>query len=261
MVRIQIEKAMPYSPEEMTTDSELISQSERGRHFGRGGQQREVNELAAPLIARGLIPSQVTICRTARGDAQPRRHLPFHLSGERVDRLRDRRGRKSQFHPQPRWRGRAPTAARPSPTDLERRAAGDQHFRSRILLAESLYEFRDTVEGIFATNAELIAVEVPPAETRLNLLPESWRARRAQLVRLKQWKKRLLIGAAAYAALLLLFRLPPHPPLSDSAARQANLDRRAQNGVCPGDGSEMEGAGPGDRPALLPDRSPRPLVR
>jgi hypothetical protein len=75
----------------------------------------------------------------------------------------------------------------------------------RVLLGENLYEFRDTVEGIFATNAELIAVEVPPSETQLNLLPESWRARRAQLVRLKQWKKRLLIGAAAYAALLVLF--------------------------------------------------------
>jgi hypothetical protein len=75
----------------------------------------------------------------------------------------------------------------------------------RILLAESLYEFRDTVEGIFATNAELIAVEVPPAELRLNLLPESWRARRAQLVRQKEWRKRLLIGAGAYAGVLLLF--------------------------------------------------------
>ncbi|HEX7518138.1 MAG TPA: hypothetical protein VF345_12745, partial [Chthoniobacterales bacterium] len=30
MVRIQIEKAMPYSTEEMTTDSEIISQTEEG---------------------------------------------------------------------------------------------------------------------------------------------------------------------------------------------------------------------------------------
>src|SRR6202023_1149222 len=68
-----------------------------------------------------------------------------------------------------------------------------------------LYELRDTVEGIFATTAELIAVEVPPAESRLNLLPESWRARRAQLVRQKEWRKRLLIGAGSYAGLLFLF--------------------------------------------------------
>jgi hypothetical protein len=46
---------------------------------------------------------------------------------------------------------------------------------------------------------------LPPAESRLNLLPESWRARRAQLARLKQWRKRILIGAVVYASLLLLF--------------------------------------------------------
>jgi hypothetical protein len=75
----------------------------------------------------------------------------------------------------------------------------------RIFLAESLFELRDTVEGIFATPSELIAIEVPPAETGLNLLPESWRQRRAQLLRQKEWRKRLLVAAGAYAALLLLF--------------------------------------------------------
>src|SRR2546423_764023 len=75
----------------------------------------------------------------------------------------------------------------------------------RVLLAESLCELRDTVEGIFATSAELIAVEVPPAESRLNLLPESWRHRRAQLVRQKEWRKRIVIGAAAYGGFFLLF--------------------------------------------------------
>jgi hypothetical protein len=68
-----------------------------------------------------------------------------------------------------------------------------------------LFELRDTVEGIFAMPSELIAVEAPPAETRLNLLPDSWRQRRAQLVRQTEWRKRLLIAAGAYAGVLLLF--------------------------------------------------------
>ena len=74
-----------------------------------------------------------------------------------------------------------------------------------ILLDETLFALRDTVEGIFATNVELIAVEVPPAETRLNLLPASWRARREQLARQKEWRTRLLVAGCAYAGLLLLF--------------------------------------------------------
>jgi hypothetical protein len=39
----------------------------------------------------------------------------------------------------------------------------------------------------------------------LNLLPQSWRQRRAQIVRQAEWKKRLLWAGGAYAALLFLF--------------------------------------------------------
>ncbi|HEX8899012.1 MAG TPA: hypothetical protein VF751_09960, partial [Chthoniobacterales bacterium] len=54
MVRIQIEKAMPYSPEEMTTDSEVISQSEEGSVISAVAVHNEkLNELATPLISRG----------------------------------------------------------------------------------------------------------------------------------------------------------------------------------------------------------------
>ena len=64
---------------------------------------------------------------------------------------------------------------------------------------------RDTVEGIFANSVELIAVEVPPADTGVNLLPESWRQRRAQVVRRGEWRKRIIWAGGAYAALLVLF--------------------------------------------------------
>ena len=48
-------------------------------------------------------------------------------------------------------------------------------------------------------------MEVPPVDTGLNLLPESWRQRRAELVRRGEWRKRLLWAGGAYAALLALF--------------------------------------------------------
>jgi hypothetical protein len=50
-----------------------------------------------------------------------------------------------------------------------------------------------------------VAVELPPAETKLNLLPESWRQRRAQLVRQGEWRKRLLWAGGVYAGLLAIF--------------------------------------------------------
>jgi hypothetical protein len=207
MVRIQIEKAMPYSPEEMTTDSELISQTQEGSVISAVAVNNEkLNELAAPLLARGLIPSQVTIYAGQRAAT----HSPegtslfIYRENEAIVCAIAEEGKVSFTHSLDGADALQLQRDLPQLT-LSAELQGINTSAPRILLAENLYEFRDTVEGIFATNAELIAVEVPPAETRLNLLPESWRARSAQLVRLKQWKKRLLIGAAAYCGLLVLF--------------------------------------------------------
>jgi hypothetical protein len=207
MVRIQIEKAMPYSTEEMTTDSEIISQTEEGSVVSAVAVHNEkLGELAAPLISRGLIPSQVTVYAGHRAAT----HLPegtalfIYPENESLVCAISEEGKLSFT------RTLDGADALQLQRDLPQLALsaelqGINTSSPRIFLAENLYEFRDTVEGVFATRSELIAVEVPPADSRLNLLPESWRQRRAQLVRLKEWKKRLLVAACAYAGLLLLF--------------------------------------------------------
>lgn len=207
MVRIQVEKAMPYSPEEMTTDSELIAQNEEGSVISAVAVHNEkLNELAAPLIARGLIPSQVTVYAGHRAAT----HSPegtalfIYPENESIVCAIAEEGKLSFTHNLDGADALQLQRDLPQLT-LSAELQGINTSAPRVLLAENLYEFRDTVEGIFATNAELIAVEVPPAESRLNLLPESWRQRRAQLLRQKEWRKRLLIGAAAYIGLLLLF--------------------------------------------------------
>jgi len=207
MVRIQIEKAMPYSPEEMTTDSEVISQTDDGSVISAVAVHNEkLNELAAPLMSRGLIPSQVTVYaghRAATHSPQGTSLLIYPENASIVCAIAEE-GKVSFTHSLDGADALQLQRDLPQLT-LSAELQGINTSAPRILLAESLYEFRDTVEGIFATNAELIAVEVPPAESRLNLLPESWRQRRAQLIRQKEWRKRLLIGAAAYAGLFLLF--------------------------------------------------------
>jgi hypothetical protein len=79
----------------------------------------------------------------------------------------------------------------------------DTNFSS-VLLDESLYALREPLESVFAARADLVAVEAPPAAVRLNLLPEAWKQRSRQLVRQREWRKRLLWAGAAYAAILLL---------------------------------------------------------
>jgi hypothetical protein len=211
MVRIQVEKAMPYSPEEMTTDSEVISQSEEGSVISAVAVHNEkLNELAAPLLNRGLIPSQVTVYaghRAATHSPEGTSLFIYPENGSIVCAITEE-GKVSFTHSLDGADALQLQRDLPQVT-LSAALQGINTATPRVLLAESLYEFRDTVEGIFATNAELIAVEVPPAESRLNLLPESWRQRRARLATLKQWRKRVLIGAAVYVGifLLLLFYL------------------------------------------------------
>jgi hypothetical protein len=207
MVRIQVEKAMPYSPDEMTTDSELIAQSEEGSVISAVAVHNEkLNELAAPLISRGLIPSQVTVYaghRAATHSPEGTSLFIYPENGSIVCAISEE-GKLSFTHSLDGADALQLQRDLPQLT-LSAELQGINTSAPRVLLAENLYEFRDTVEGIFATNAELIAVEVPPAESRLNLLPESWRLRRAQVLRQKEWRKRLLLGAAAYVALLTLF--------------------------------------------------------
>lgn len=207
MVRIQIEKAMPYSTEEMTTDSEVISQSEEGSVISAVAVHNEkLSELAAPLISRGLIPSQVTVYAGHRAAT----HLPegtalfIYPENEAIVCAITEEGKLSFTR----------TLDGADPLQLQRdlpqlalsaELQGINTSNPRVFLAENLYEWRDTVEGVFATRLELIAAEVPPADTRLNLLPESWRQRRAQLARFKEWRQRALVAACAYGGLLLLF--------------------------------------------------------
>jgi type IV pilus assembly PilN-like protein len=207
MVRIQIEKAMPYSTEDMTTDSEVISQTEEGSVISAVAVHNEkLSELAAPLLSLGLIPSQVTVYAAQRAatHAPMGSALLIYPESEAIVCAIAEEGKLSFTR----------TLDAADPLQLQRdlpqlalsaELQGINTSFPKILLDESLYALRDTVEGIFASTADLIAVEVPPANTGLNLLPESWRQRRAQVVRQGEWRKRLLWVGGAYAALLVLF--------------------------------------------------------
>jgi hypothetical protein len=207
MARIQIEKAMPYSTEEMTTASEIVSETEEGSVISAVAVHNEqLSELASPLLSLGLIPSQVTVYAAQRAAT----HAPLgaalliYPESEAIVCAIAEEGKLSFTR----------TLDGADPLQLQRdlpqlalsaELQGINTSFPKILLDESLYGLRATVEGIFASPVELIAVEVPPADTGLNLLPESWRQRRAQVVRRGEWRKRILWASGAYAAVLVLF--------------------------------------------------------
>ena len=191
----------------MTTGSEIISQTEEESVISAIAVHNEqLSELAAPLLSLGLIPSQVTVYAAQRAatHAPAGSALLIYRECEAIVCAIAEEGKLSFTR----------TLDAADPLQLQRdlpqlalsaELQGINTSFPKILLDESLYGLRDTVEGIFTSSVELIAVEVPPADTGLNLLPESWRQRRAQVVRQGEWRKRIIWASGAYAALLLLF--------------------------------------------------------
>ena len=206
MVRIQIEKALPFSPDEVTTDFELIEQNETESIISAVAVRNEqLAEIAAPLLAGGYIPRQVTVYAAQRASthAPEGNALLIYPEGETLVSAVTENGKVSLTRT---LDGVAPEQLRIELPQLALSAElqGISVSFPNVLLDETCYELRDTVQGIMASPTELVSVETPPASVKLNLLPESWRQRRSQLARQGEWRRRLLWAGAVYAGLLFL---------------------------------------------------------
>ena len=209
MVRLQIEKALPFSAEEVTTDFELIEQNGHESVISAVAVRNErLTEIAGPLLNKGIIPRQITVYAAQRAMtyAPEGRALLIYPEGETLVSAVTENGKGSLTRT---LDGNAPEQLQMELPQLALSAElqGINTAFPNVLLDESCYELRDTVQGILASATELVGIETPPASVKLNLLPDSWRQRRVQLVRRGEWQKRLTFAGGAYAALLLLFLL------------------------------------------------------
>ena len=209
MVRIQIEKALPFSAEEVTTDFELIEQNENESVISAVAVRNEqLAEIAAPLLDKGIIPRQVTVYAAQRASthAPEGRALLIYPEGETLVSAITENGKVSMTRA---LDGIAPEQLKTELPQLALSAElqGIKGSFPNVLLDESCYELRDTVQGILASPTELVSIETPPASVKLNLLPESWRQRRAQLAKRSEWQKRLTLVGGVYGAVLALLLL------------------------------------------------------
>lgn len=224
MIRIQIEKVLPFSPEEVTTDFEVIEQGEGESVVSAVAIRNEqLAEIAAPLFDRGFIPRQVTVYAAQRAStyAPKGNALLIYPEGETLVYAMTENGKLSLARVFENGNGEQLQLELPQ-LRMSAELQGINASSSNVLLDESCYEMRDTVQGILASPPEIVGIELPPAAVKLNLLPESWRRRRSQLIRQSEWRKRLLwIGGAYVALLCLLFAY-----LGLLRFQIGNLDRR-----------------------------------
>ncbi|PYJ38138.1 MAG: hypothetical protein DME84_05615 [Verrucomicrobia bacterium] len=209
MIRIQIEKLLPFAADEVTTDFELIQQDENESVVSAVAIRNEqLTEMASPLLNRGYIPRQITVYAAQRAST----HAPtgnavlIYPEGETLVYAVTENGKLSLARVFEGGNGAQLQLELPQ-LRLSAELQGIDASSPNVLLDETCYELRDTVQGILASSAEIVGIELPPAPVKLNLLPESWRRRRLQLVRQAEWRKRLLWAGGAYGALLFLLLL------------------------------------------------------
>jgi hypothetical protein len=206
MVRIQMEKALPFSPEELTTDYELIEQHDNESVISAVAVRNDrLAEIAAPLLEHGYIPRQVTVYAAQRASthAPQGSALLIYPEGDTLVSAVTENGKVSLT--------RTLDSVSPEHLHIElpqlalsAELQGINAAFPNVLLDETCYELRDTVQGILASNPAIVGVETPPAAIKLNLLPESWRQRRFQLARHAEWRKRLVWAGAVYGGLFFL---------------------------------------------------------
>ena len=206
MIRIQIEKMLPFSAEDLTTDFEVIEQDENESVVSAVAIRNEqLAEIAAPLLDRGFIPRQVTVYAAQRAStyAPKGNALLIYPEGETLVYAMTENGKLSLARVFENGNGEQLQLELPQ-LRMSAELQGINVSFPNVLLDESCYQMRETVEGILAGPTEIVGVELPPASVKLNLLPESWRRRRSQSIRQAEWRKRLLWIGGAYVALVFL---------------------------------------------------------
>ena len=207
MIRLQIEKSLPFPADEVTSDFELIEQSENESVVSAIAISNDrLAELASPLLDRGYIPRQVTVYAAQRAStyAPKGNALLIYPEGEMLVYAMTENGKLSLARAIER-NGDQLEIELPQ-LRLSAELQGIDASSPNVLLDETCYELREAVQGILASPTEIVGIELPPAPVKLNLLPESWRRRRLQLVRQVEWRKRLLwIGGAYVGVIVLLF--------------------------------------------------------
>jgi len=207
MVRLQIEKALPFSPDEVTADFELIEQNENESVISAVAIRNEqLTEIAGPLLDKGIIPQQITVYAAQRASthAPEGRAFLIYPEGEKLVSAITENGKVSLTRTLD-GIGPEQLEAELPQIALSAQLQGINGSFPNVLLDESCYELRDTVQGILDSKPALVGIETPPASVKLNLLPESWRQRRSQLAKRGEWQKRLTWAGAVYAGLFLLF--------------------------------------------------------
>jgi Type IV pilus assembly protein PilM len=209
MVRIQLEKSLPFPAEEVTTDFEVIDQVNGECVISAVAVQNErLSEIAAPLLSRNVIPRVVTVYAAQRLASHPGDGCALFIypeAGALVSAISENR-KLSFARTIDGGDGEALELELPQLALSAELQGIDASFQN-VLLDEKYHALRETVQQALDTPTEIVGIETPPAATELNLIPAQWKEQRARHERRGLWRKRLTWAAGAYVGIIALFVL------------------------------------------------------
>jgi hypothetical protein len=225
MVRLQLEKTLPYAAEEITSDFDIIeSNGHESVLLAAAVSTARLNALCQPLRDFSRLPSKVTLFVMHVAALCPKDKTVFlvYMEGGKIVAavcekakpvcVQTMAGASAVMSALPQFLMSAELQGVPTDFSLVRldRACGE--------LEVPLREFFGTPVELFSTDSP-----APPAP-RTDLLPASWRKERQRLTRTARVKQRLLLAGAIYASLFILAGLY----LAATAARVHALDRKLE---------------------------------
>lgn len=206
MVDLQLEKTLPYSPDEVSSDFEVISATESDSVvLAIAVSNDQLDALCAPLHTAERVPEKVTLfaMHVAAGLPPDALTLALYSEQEKLVVLIGDRG-KLVF---------VETVAVEKASDvlielpqmlLSAELDGVSTAFTAIRVDQDCAALRPELEKLFHVTAEIIALDHALPEPRANLLPAAWRQERTAGERRDRLKSQLITGAAIYLALIVM---------------------------------------------------------
>lgn len=209
MVRLQFEKSLPYPLEEISVGFQILSQTAepalQTTLLAVGAHHPALATLCAPLLDRRQTPQRLTLWAMHLAAQAPAGEVACGLWREEDQLVFGIFEDARLGFVEVLGAAEADLLTALPCTLMSAEMAGAPTAFSAVYLDPSLASLSQPLESLLGGPVrELDPQGAEPAGGALDLTPEPWRASQAHQVRMRQWRGRLILAGALYAALLLL---------------------------------------------------------
>ena len=206
MVRLQLEKTLPFSADEITSDFQVIEQGENDSLLlAFAANHEQLDAICEPLREAERWPEKVTVFAVHVAAAAPKNETVCAIFREQESVvLAIVENAKLAFAETVVAEDADAFFSEVAHILLSAELVGVPTSFSRVLLDSALSDWQETTREVFSTIlVEFISLDAPLPEPPMNLLPPAWAHERARLERIEHQRNRIILAGIVYLALIL----------------------------------------------------------